>query len=87
MNRNRKIQLTAATVIANGALAFGLLSSSPALAATCNPITTCAYFGLNQCFLSLGYCRALTPPGCTFRAYYCAGGCTGGAAKVTCYYQ
>ena len=41
MNTNRKIQFTAAAVIANGALALGLLSSTPALAQACGPVEEC----------------------------------------------
>jgi hypothetical protein len=89
MNINRKIQLAASVVIANGALALGLLSSGSALAATCLPKSFCVT--QSQCVLpmSLTFCRATVPPGCSLAGAGCAGqgqGC-GDAYKVICYYK
>ena len=45
MNAYRRIQLSAAAVIANGALAFGLLSPGPAFATTCGDQGFCVPLG------------------------------------------
>jgi hypothetical protein len=65
MNINRKIQLIASSVIANGALALGLLSSSPALATTCGHTEYCVPLSTCQNDIS-SYCALRTPAGCTF---------------------
>jgi hypothetical protein len=90
MNITRKIQLTAAAVVANGALALGLVSGS-ALAATCP----------QKCFDSGPYpggcpnsgiqtiCTAVAPPGCTFASYQCIFNeqCAPLAYGFVCYYH
>jgi hypothetical protein len=68
MNINRRIQLTAAAVIANGALALGL-ASSPALASVCNPWcidvgNTCPSMG-EQNGLCQNVCQLRDGAGCT----------------------
>lgn len=62
MNINRKIQLAAAAVIANGALALGLLSPSPASAGSCNPEVFCV--SQTTCGAYAEYCAYYLPPGC-----------------------
>jgi hypothetical protein len=73
MNTYRKIQLSAAAVIANGALALGLLSPSPARATTCGQLTLCSTFsGEAQCLVEkASFCEAYTPAGCTYTSSYC----------------
>jgi hypothetical protein len=68
MNAYRKIQVGAAAVIANGAFALGLLSSGPALAGTCGPVTFHCLFGnYGECTLyGAAACQGATPPGCTY---------------------
>lgn len=75
MNISRKIQLTAAAVIANSALALGLLSAGPAFATTCNPRTSC--FADNATCQAAGpACAIAPPPGCRFVTFFCiANGC------------
>ena len=90
MNINRKIQCAAVAVIANGALAAGLLSTSPVLAATCGPRSICLL--TLQCAnitLSLyaQLCNQIAPPGCTWTGgHTCANNqCGTQSATVTCY--
>jgi len=85
MNVNRKIQLAAIAVIANGALALSLLSSGPAFAASCGPkfigcipVTNCQY--------AQPFCTQLAPPGCVVTGESCTP-CIPGYLNVTCYYR
>jgi len=91
MNINRKIQLTAAAVIANGMLALGLLSPRPAVAATCSPIRSpCLPGALAQCAADgTQFCRFMTPAGCTYVGDECLGtqGCPPGFVIVECFYH
>jgi hypothetical protein len=90
MNINRKIQLVATAVIANGALALGLLSPTPAFATTCGPKVVCA--SSNDCAngIQLADCYAATPPGCQVVAAsscYNYGSCGLNTAEVECFYK
>jgi hypothetical protein len=58
MEIKRKLQLVSAAIIANGLLAFTVLSPRPALAASCSPIIRCGACSLLQC-------QVWAPPGCT----------------------
>jgi hypothetical protein len=78
MNVHRKIQLTAAAVIANATLALGLLSPTSALATTCVPQSTGCSIDFDICnsgptFLA-NFCNVNypPPPGCTFASATCS---------------
>jgi len=88
MKMNRKIQLTAAAVIANGALALGLLSPSPAFATTCGPYDTCiSNVTCNNVQANAYLCKSFRP-GCTYLGNICTyNGCVGSQEHLTCYYQ
>jgi hypothetical protein len=86
MNTQRKIQLAAAAVVANGALALAFLFTGPALAGTCPSKSLCLAACPNQNQYPQ-LCAPFTPPGCTFFFASCSlgGGCT--QDKVTCNYR
>ena len=74
MNINRKIQLAAAAVIANGALALGLVTPVPALASTCPNKLICAPVGACQDpVFARNECQLHASPGCTAVSGECAG--------------
>jgi hypothetical protein len=90
MNIYRKIQLAAAAVTANGALVLGLLSSSSALAATCNGQTYCFNQGNFCAFNFTNFCKGHTLPGCTYSSYYCISPtnfCPPAGTQVICLYH
>jgi hypothetical protein len=96
MNAYRKIQLSAAAVIANSVLALGLVSSSPALASSCAPKQFCfggAGGGVCPTQAQIQQlCAFEAPPGCTVASWTCVigpPGCVGSnvGAHVTCYYH
>jgi hypothetical protein len=93
MNIHRKIQLAAAAVIANGALALSFLSPSPAFAASCNiekifcaPATLCESNSFRQ-----EICTTYAPPGCkilnTECGYPIIGNCLNAGYPVFCNYH
>ena len=89
MNAYRRIQLSAAAVIANGALALSVLAPNPALATTCPGVAyTC---DANCSFDWLTRCPSIKPAGCTrFVGHLCSSynGCIAfGGILLTCYYQ
>jgi hypothetical protein len=87
MNTNRKIQLAAAAVIANGALALGLLSPSSARAAGCGVKYVCVTGTINFCIADTGAaCVEATPPGCTISGQVCEGECGVGKVEAACLY-
>jgi hypothetical protein len=89
MNAYRKIQFSAAAVIANGALALGLLSPGPTLAAACGPVTYhCAFVSNTECLLyGASICQRNTPPGCIYVQRGCTHGLCGVAPyDLTCLY-
>jgi len=72
MNINRKIQFMSAAVVANGALALGLLNAGPALAASCQQ----SYFGCAvagwQCVSVQTFCKTVARnKGCTLVSSMC----------------
>jgi hypothetical protein len=72
MQLNRRIQLGAAVVIANGFLALAAVASRPALAASCADQTAacgCTQYSLNNGGTT--ECDNETPPGCTFVSATC----------------
>jgi hypothetical protein len=93
MNINRKIQLSAAAVIANGALALGLLSPGSALATTCGPIQSCDLLdfggGLGGCVATeQQWCTNVAPAGCTYWHSTCDSQfCDTNYREVTCFYK
>lgn len=90
MNPYRKIQMSAAAVIANGALALGLSSSSPALATTCNPHAYCVLQGMCQ-VEAMAICTSEAPPGCTYSSSLCSypshSGCSNNLYLLYCQYK
>jgi hypothetical protein len=93
MNINRKIQLTAAAVIANSVLALSLLSPDLALANTCGTSIKCLSAAYCQSpSVRAAVCTAGRPPGCIYIGSTCAfpstNGCTAhpGTYAVTCLY-
>jgi len=84
MNRSVKIQLGAASVIANALAALVIMSPSSALANPCAPIATCVNGG--QCPLA-AKCNALAPPGCTLTSMTCTVGCPPPLIKLTCFFS
>jgi hypothetical protein len=93
MNINRKIQLTAACVIANGALALGLLAAGPALATTCGTTmkVICVASGVCQNQENLtAQCQGAAAPGCVaiFGDNHCLpDGCGGSDVEAVCEYM
>jgi hypothetical protein len=93
MNINRKIQLAAAAVALNGALALSLLSSSPALASTCGtPIKIICQSSHSLCLADgASICAANAAPGCTLTAWGCSADgpapCFGAGGGLVCDYQ
>jgi len=94
MNINRKIQLSAAAVIATGALGLSLLSPDPARAATCGLKSVCLH-GLGAiCPLPpnivAATCNGIAPPGCTWTGgstcHNFVSGCFDGP-YLTCFYH
>jgi hypothetical protein len=83
METKRRLQLGAALSIVNGLLALTVLSSGPALAATCGPLTFC----IPACTGAVATCEANTPAGCTYVSTTCAAGCPNHQFKATCTYQ
>lgn len=88
MNINRKIQLAAASVIANGLLALGLLSAAPAVAATCNTTQFCFRGDHTYCVATgVSFCDARMPSGCTLSQAVCTlAPCDAGSTIILCYY-
>lgn len=90
MNIYRKIQLTAAVVVANGALALGILSPSAAVAASClsTKIQVCLVSNCPNPLQVAQICRTIAPPNCTYVGSICriAGQC-GGFGQITCVYH
>jgi len=86
MNMQRRLQLSAATVIANGLLVLALTSPAAALAQSCQPFA----FVCGIC-PSLDYCQANLPPGCSIATHVeCTGPlflCITVPVEARCYYQ
>ncbi len=94
MNINRKVQLAAAAVIVNGALAVSVLSPNPSLAGTCNTKSGCSgIFVCQNPSIRASYCAGIADPGCTYVSSWCSypadGGCNSsqGFYLVTCNYH
>jgi hypothetical protein len=94
MNFNRKIQLAAAAVAVNGALALGFLYPSPALATTCGPQAFCQPQGVCEIpSNAAATCAGLAPAGCTYASSYCSYPSLGGCSPIlpsyllTCVYR
>lgn len=64
MNTKRKIQLAAAAIVANGALALTLLSPTPAMAVTCNDRVLCMTNPFPVCTYHASSCEGWKPAGC-----------------------
>lgn len=70
MNIKRRIQLTAAAVIANGAVALAMMSPTPTLAAACADIGFC--WSATFCpSLHKALCNAKLPAGCVLASSSC----------------
>lgn len=70
MNAKRKIQLGAATVIANGLLALSLAAPNTALANPCSPWIKS--FPASACYVDPAVtCQLYAPPGCTVTSATC----------------
>jgi hypothetical protein len=82
MQRNRKLQVTAAVVMANGLLAIGLLSPRLALANPCAEQIVCTC-------VSLAYCQSIAKPGCTATSNSCVPGLVqcAGLPTTFCFYN
>ena len=80
----RKVQLSAAVVIANGLLALGLLHPRVSLATSCPDEDTCG-----TCLSPpVAACNNVAPPGCTFLSATCGGPvCFHNIGTVHCVYQ
>ena len=91
MNANRKIQLAAAVVIANGLLAVGVMGPSLAIASSCTNQAFCV--SRNECQLATAtVCNDNLPPGCTLNYAFCLAPsqgpyCSGNLYPVLCSYQ
>jgi hypothetical protein len=87
MNINRQIQLGAAAVVANGILALTFLSPEVAHAVSCGPKALCVPVANCQ-DLGPGYCRQVTPPGCTLEGWLCTQtSCGVGKEVISCAYK
>jgi hypothetical protein len=75
MNVQRKLQLGAAAVIANGLLALTLMAPRPAMAAACSDYN----------FSACGCFECPTVPGCTVTRY-CGYLCEGDSLTI-CWYE
>lgn len=71
MEIKRKLQLSAAVVIANGL--FVLMSSSPAFAVSCPDQSVCGVPSGNCLSSPSPLCDFLAPPGCTAVSSQCSG--------------
>jgi hypothetical protein len=58
MHLKRKLQLFAIAVTANGLLALGSMTPTPAMASTCGETFFCDVCGIEGC-------QTMAPPGCT----------------------
>jgi hypothetical protein len=66
MEIKQRLQFGAAVVAANGLLALlGGMSSGPALASSCAPITGCVVPNIG----CAAWCQNQTPAGCTYTGY------------------
>jgi hypothetical protein len=88
MNIGRKIQLTAAAVITNGALALGVLSPTAAFGVTCPPPQYGCEGNQAQCSYEFNFCKSLVPPGCKLSNFTCIVGQApcGELVKATCFF-
>jgi hypothetical protein len=86
MNINRKIQLAAAAVIANSALALGLMSPIPAFAAACAPKIVCAPAAICITGGQIGWCAHLYP-GCTVLTAACSTPCGASQTYIECFFK
>jgi hypothetical protein len=77
METKRKLQLSAAAVIANGLLALTAMSPRPALANPCSPNSSCDYVGTTcNTGAAIARCNAYhAAPGCTATAATCGSLC------------
>jgi hypothetical protein len=87
MKTNRKLQLGAAVVFANGLLALMTLAPRPALANPCAEITDCA--STFVCSNGLATCQHWAQSGCTATSFTCTGGfCpVGPQIHINCFYN
>jgi hypothetical protein len=85
MNAHRKIQLSAAAVIANGALALSLLSPGPASASSCGSKNIGCQIESPCSAAGFQLCPHFAPPGCTYFGAQCVP-CSFGL-DVTCFYH
>lgn len=79
MNRQRKLQLGAAAVIANGLIALGAMTPTPAMAAAC---------GDNNRVILCDWCASSCPliSGCT-ASKICIPACGMGVLSTACLYN
>ena len=88
MKIQRKIQLTAATVIGSGALAFSLMSAAPALATTCSPQYVCVSERMCPTESYDVFACGHAAPGCTPLDWTCLpDACGAGQQYLYCEYQ
>jgi hypothetical protein len=73
MQTTRKLQLSAAAVIANALAALSATSPTIALANPCEPKTVCVPGATCPSALATNYCQTIASPGCTVTAVT---GCT-----------
>lgn len=71
MDINRKIQLVAGAVVANGLLALTVMSPSLALANPCAPKQICTPSCTIPPASNLKLCQNVAPPGCTATSFTC----------------
>lgn len=87
MKVTRRIQLTAAAVIANGALALAI--TLPVQAGTCGPTFNCV--SRTDCLVTpSGYCYTHRPAGCTYVSKECGyplQQCDSKTFVLICHYQ
>jgi hypothetical protein len=72
MEIKRKLQFGASAVIANAALALGIMSPIPAQANPCSPIVRCNVYLCGGAGGGLAGCQAVALPGCTATSMTCS---------------
>lgn len=68
MNTQRKLQLSAAAVVANGLVVLGMGLPIEVVADACSPQSVC---GVMYCAGNYSLCNAVAPAGCTFVSATC----------------
>jgi hypothetical protein len=85
MNAQRRLQWSAAVVIATGFLSFTTMAPRVAQANPCAPIERCP----SVCWRQLSQCQAIAPPGCTATSITCIpqGGICGIHLGTVCHFD